>query len=99
MLGTSEYKHTAKEYRTDGVEAGYAGRSRPLCFAFIDPLPKDMGDNIGDVAGWYREQVAMLDKPGEAAYRPVSFAKDVNREFHADEIINEADAALASSHH
>jgi len=61
MLGTSEYKHTAKEYRTDGAEADYTSRSQPLCFTFIDPLPSDIGENIGDVAKWYREQVAIID--------------------------------------
>ncbi len=97
MLEASEYKHTAREYRTNREEAGYISKSQPLCFAFIDPLPKDIGDNPGDIAEWYREQVAMFDKVGAVTYKPENFARDASRELYADGIIEEADKVLASS--
>ncbi len=102
MLRTSENRHTAEEnnaneYRAGEINADYTSKPQPLCFAFIDPLPKDIGGNIGDVAIWYREQMAMLDKAGDPDYKSISSSKDAKSEFYMDKISDEAGEVLASS--
>lgn len=99
MLGTQDHGPAAKEHRADEAKTDYAVRSQPLCFAFIDSSLENMGDNIVNAAEWYREQVAKLDKAGEAAVGHKSSAKDAEHEFYADEVSNvvEADELLASS--
>ncbi len=81
MFGVQDTIWDASEHRTNQLTAEDTNRSQPLCFVFIDPMPKDMGD----VAEWYRTQVTMLDEGYKTANKPGSLAKTIMHEFSADE--------------
>ncbi len=96
MHGTLDQRHTERNYNANEAKADYTNISQPLCFAFIDPLPKNIGDSVDDAADWYREQVAKYDRAGEAAYEQGSSTKDSKREYYSDVMASNIDGALAS---
>lgn len=56
-------------------------KQQALCFALIDPLPKDMTH----VAEWYMTQVKTLDNIEESLRMPESSADGATYEMHTDE--------------